>query len=68
MSVSRYVLSLLVDNEPGVLSRVVGLFSGRGYNIANLCVAETIDPKISRITLVTQGGRGYSGTDQKTTQ
>jgi acetolactate synthase-1/3 small subunit len=55
MSVSRYVLSLLVDNEPGVLSRVVGLFGGRGYNIENLCVAETIDPKISRITLVTQG-------------
>ncbi len=55
MSISRCVLSLLVDNEPGVLSRVVGLFSGRGYNIENLCVAETIDPKISRITLVTHG-------------
>lgn len=55
MSVSRYVLSLLVDNEPGVLSRVVGLFGGRGYNIETLCVAETTDPKISRITLVTQG-------------
>ena len=55
MSISRYVLSLLVDNEPGVLSRVVGLFGGRGYNIETLCVAETIDPKVSRITLVTQG-------------
>ncbi|MBW2355527.1 MAG: acetolactate synthase small subunit, partial [Deltaproteobacteria bacterium] len=42
-----------VDNEPGVLSRVVGLFSGRGFNIESLCVAETIDPKISRITLTT---------------
>jgi len=42
-----------VDNEPGVLSRVVGLFSGRGFNIESLCVAETIDPEISRITLVT---------------
>jgi acetolactate synthase-1/3 small subunit len=42
-----------VDNEPGVLSRVVGLFSGRGFNIESLCVAETLDPGISRITLVT---------------
>jgi acetolactate synthase-1/3 small subunit len=44
---------MLVDNEPGVLSRVVGLFSGRGFNIESLCVAETLDPGISRITLVT---------------
>jgi len=48
-------LSLLVDNQPGVLSRVVGLFSGRGYNIESLCVAETMDPETSRITLVTEG-------------
>lgn len=52
---NRYVLSILVDNQPGVLSRVVGLFSGRGYNIESLCVAETIDPLVSRITLVTHG-------------
>ena len=52
---NRYVLSILVDNQPGVLSRVVGLFSGRGYNIESLCVAETIDPLVSRITLVTNG-------------
>ena len=39
---------------PGVLSRVAGLFSGRGYNIESLCVAETIDPEVSRITLVTR--------------
>ena len=50
----KHVLSMLVDNEPGVLSRVVGLFSGRGYNIESLCVAETMDPLVSRITLVTQ--------------
>lgn len=49
----RHVLTMLVDNQPGVLSRVVGLFSGRGFNIDSLCVAETIDPKVSRITLVT---------------
>ena len=54
MSDERHVISMLVDNEPGVLSRVAGLFSGRGYNIESLCVAETIDPEISRITLVTK--------------
>ena len=48
-----HVLSMLVDNQPGVLSRVVGLFSGRGYNIESLCVAETLDPMVSRITIVT---------------
>ena len=51
----KHTISLLVDNEPGVLSRVVGLFSGRGFNIDSLCVAETLDPSISRITLVTLG-------------
>ncbi|MCD6319045.1 MAG: acetolactate synthase small subunit [Candidatus Desulfofervidaceae bacterium] len=51
----RHTLSLLVENQPGVLSRVTGLFSGRGFNIESLCVAETLDPKISRITLVTKG-------------
>ena len=51
----KHTISLLVDNEPGVLSRVAGLFSGRGFNIESLCVAETLDPSISRITLVTRG-------------
>ena len=50
----KHVLSILVDNQPGVLSRIVGLFSGRGYNIDSLCVAETMDPLVSRITLVTK--------------
>jgi acetolactate synthase-1/3 small subunit len=45
---------MLVDNEPGVLSRVVGLFSGRGFNIESLCVAETMDAKVSRITIVSK--------------
>ena len=51
----RHILSLLVDNEPGVLARVAGLFSGRGFNIESLCVAETMDPAVSRMTLVTAG-------------
>jgi len=54
--VKKHVLSILVDNQPGVLSRIAGLFSGRGFNIESLCVAETTDPLISRITLVTTGG------------
>jgi len=45
---------MLVDNQPGVLSRVVGLFSGKGFNIESLCVAATMDPKVSRITIVTK--------------
>ncbi len=51
----KHTLSILVDNEPGVLSRIAGLFSGRGFNIESLCVAETTDPEVSRITLVTAG-------------
>ena len=54
MEEGKHVLTMLVDNEPGVLSRVAGLFSGRGYNIESLCVAETIDPVQSRITIVTR--------------
>ena len=54
MSEEKHVLSILVDNQPGVLSRIVGLFSGRGYNIESLCVAETMDPLVSRITIVTK--------------
>ena len=54
-----HVLSMLVDNQPGVLSGIVGLFSGRGFNIKSLCVAETIDPLISRITLVTRGNLSH---------
>jgi len=57
MNSQKHTLTMLVDNEPGVLSRVVGLFSGRGFNIDSLCVAETMDPKISRITMVTQANK-----------
>jgi len=54
MKEEKHILTMLVDNEPGVLSRIVGLFSGRGFNIESLCVAETIDPGVSRITIVTK--------------
>ncbi len=50
----QHILTLLVDNEPGVLSRVVGLFSGRGFNIESLCVAPTLDAGVSRITVTTK--------------
>ncbi|MGD9364642.1 MAG: acetolactate synthase small subunit [Desulfobacteraceae bacterium] len=50
----RHIVTLLVDNEPGVLSRVAGLFSGRGFNIESLCVAPTMDAAVSRITLTTK--------------
>ncbi len=53
--VEKHILSLLVENQPGVLSRIAGLFSGRGFNIESLCVAETTDPLISRCTVVTVG-------------
>jgi acetolactate synthase-1/3 small subunit len=51
----RHTISVWVDNIPGVLSRVTGLFSGRGFNIESLCVAETMDPAVSRITIVSTG-------------
>ena len=51
----RHTISILVDNESGVLSRISGLFSARGFNIESLCVAEAREPGTSRITLVTSG-------------
>lgn len=51
----RRIISILMENEPGALSRVVGLFSQRGYNIETLTVAPTNDPTLSRLTLTTTG-------------
>ena len=51
----RHVLSVLVENEPGVLSRVAGLFSGRGFNIESLNVAPTLEEGVSHMTITTSG-------------
>ena len=58
INTEKHTIAVLVDNEPGVLARVIGLFSGRGYNIESLTVSE-VDPaeKLSRITVVTSGTR-----------
>jgi acetolactate synthase-1/3 small subunit len=57
-SINKHTIAVLVDNEPGVLARVIGLFSGRGYNIESLTVAEVDNAAhLSRITLVTSGTR-----------
>jgi acetolactate synthase-1/3 small subunit len=51
----KHIISVLVQNKSGVLARVSGLFSGRGFNIDSLCVAETLDPTRSRMTIVVNG-------------
>jgi acetolactate synthase-1/3 small subunit len=53
--VESHVISVTVENRFGVLARIAGLFSARGYNIDSLCVAETEDPSVSRMTIVVKG-------------
>jgi acetolactate synthase-1/3 small subunit len=53
----RYSLGVLVDNHAGALARIAGLFAGRGFNIDTLTVAPTLDPTVSRMTIVTEGDR-----------
>ena len=52
----RHTISVLVENKFGVLARIAGLFSARGYNIASLAVSETLDPAISYMTIVVEAG------------
>ena len=54
MEEEKHILTMLVENEPGVTARVSGLFAGRNYNIDTICGAPTHDPEISRITITTQ--------------
>lgn len=53
MKVEKHILTMLVENEPGVTARLTGLFASRGYNIESICGAPTADPKVSRITITT---------------
>ena len=54
MKQDKYILTMLVENEPGVTARITGLFAGRGYNIETICGAPTANPKMSRITITTK--------------
>ena len=55
----KHIISVLLENEPGALSRVVGLFSARGYNIESLTVAPTEDASLSRMTLARHAGADH---------
>ncbi|MCD4675085.1 MAG: acetolactate synthase small subunit, partial [Desulfobacula sp.] len=54
MDQDKHILTMLVENEPGVTARITGLFAGRGYNIETICGAPTANPKMSRITITTK--------------
>ncbi|MBU1345044.1 MAG: acetolactate synthase small subunit [Proteobacteria bacterium] len=54
MEPDKHILTMLVENEPGVTARIAGLFAGRGYNIETICGAPTANPKMSRITITTK--------------
>ena len=63
----RHIISILLENEAGALSRVAGLFSARGYNIESLTVAPTEDATLSRLTLVTSGSEDVSRSPSSST-
>ncbi|MCD6153271.1 MAG: acetolactate synthase small subunit [Syntrophobacterales bacterium] len=65
MNGEKHIISILVSNKPGVLSRVSGVFGRLGYNIKSLCVAETADPEISRITLVSRANFDFTEKTKK---
>ncbi len=54
MKEEKHIITMLVENEPGVTARISGLFAGRGYNIETICGAPTANPKMSRITITTR--------------
>ncbi len=54
MNQDKHILTMLVENEPGVTARIAGLFAGRGYNIETICGAPTANPRMSRITITTK--------------
>ncbi len=54
MNQEKHILTMLVENEPGVTARITGLFAGRGYNIETICGAPTANPRMSRITITTK--------------
>lgn len=56
MNEEKYIITMLVENEPGVTAQVAGLFASRGYNIETICGAPTANPKMSRITISTKAG------------
>ena len=60
MAIEDHTISMLVNNQPGVLSRIAGVFSSRGYNIRSLCVAETANPEVSRITLTSRAESDFT--------
>ncbi len=60
MAIQERTISMLVNNQPGVLSRIAGIFSSRGYNIRSLCVAETTNPEVSRITLTSRAESDFT--------
>jgi acetolactate synthase I/III small subunit len=60
MAIEERTISMLVNNQPGVLSRIAGVFSSRGYNIRSLCVAETTNPEVSRITLTSRAESDFT--------
>ena len=64
--IMKHIIALLLENEPGALSRVVGLFSARGYNIECLTVAPTEDASLSRMTIVTTGSDEVSNRSPNT--
>ena len=68
MKTQKHTISILVENKPGVLQRVCGLFTRRNFNIDNITVGKTDNPKLSRITITTMGDEQIAEQITKTTK